>query len=99
MLYKGNSPASPTAEVREALMRFRVGDIGAQGFSQNQRIHLLGHCTDLDAILWMVATIRAHVVPTDTDTPTEVVSTHLRGGYISSQPLPTMADMPLFPKR
>ena len=53
MLYEANRPASPTAEVREALMVFREGDTRAPGLSQNQRVHLLGQCTDLNAIYLM----------------------------------------------
>ena len=50
MLYDANRPALFSAEVREALMRIRVGDTGAPGLSQNHRIHLLGQCTDINAI-------------------------------------------------
>ena len=80
-------------------MGFRVGDTRALGLSPKQRIHIFGLCTDLDAISWMVATIRAHLASTDANTPEETVSTSMRGGYTSFHPLPTLSDMPLFPMR
>jgi hypothetical protein len=60
MLYESNIRASPFAEFRENQMGFQVGDTGAQGFSQDQRNHLLGQCTDINAVSWMVATNRVH---------------------------------------
>ena len=64
------------------------------------RLHFLGQCTDLNAICRMVATTRAHLLPTDANTPEEAASiTRMRGGYTFSQPLSTLADMPLFPIR
>jgi len=59
-------------------MGIRVGDTGAWGLFQNQRVQLLGQCTDLNAISWLMATIQAHLVPTDTNTPDVIVSTHLK---------------------
>jgi hypothetical protein len=97
MLYEANRPASPTAEVRKALTGFGVRGTGAPGLSQAHRIHLLGQCTDLNAIPWTIATIRSHLVSTTTNTPEEVAPAHLLGGYTSSQPLPALVDMPLFP--
>jgi hypothetical protein len=86
MLYKANRPASPTAEAREALMGFSVGNTGATGLSQTQRIHLLGQCTDQEAIALIISTIRAHRVSSTTNTPDMVAPKQFRGGYTSSQP-------------
>ncbi len=62
MSYLADRPISPIAEVREALMGFQVGDIGAPAdFSQNERVQLMGQCTDLNAIALTGATIRAHL--------------------------------------
>ncbi len=45
-----NTPSTPSAEVRGALMGFRVGDTAALGLSELQRVQLLGQCTDLNTI-------------------------------------------------
>ncbi len=47
ILYESDCLATPSAEVRKALIGFRVVDTAAPSFSQNQRIHLLGQCTRL----------------------------------------------------
>jgi hypothetical protein len=96
ILYETNRPAPPTTDGWEAFMGFTVGDTGAPGFSHNQRIHLLGQGTNLNAIFLTVATIRAHLVPTDIDTPIAFGSTHTRGGYIFYQPSPTLEDTSFF---
>jgi len=42
MLYVRNTPSTPSTEVREALMGFRIGDTAAHALSALQRVHLLG---------------------------------------------------------
>ena len=43
-----------------------------------------------------MATIRAHLAPTEEDTLTVAGSTNLGQGYTYSQPLPTLEDIPVF---
>jgi len=50
MLYAMNTPSTPSAEVREALMGFRIGVTAAPGLSELQRVQLLGQCTDVNTI-------------------------------------------------
>ncbi len=78
-------------------MGFPVGDTGAPDISQNQRAQQLDCYTDLSAISWAMVTIRAHLVSTEKDTPTLAGSTHKVKGYTYPQPLPTLADIPVFP--
>ncbi len=99
MLYIADRPAAQTTEVREALMGFRIGDTRVPGLSQHQRVHLLGQCTDLNAIAWTVTSIQTHLTLTGQATPNEVVAKYLKEGYTSSQPFPTMTDTPLLPER
>jgi hypothetical protein len=42
MLYTIDTPATPSAEVREALVGFRVGDTAALGLSDLERVQLQG---------------------------------------------------------
>ena len=66
-------------------MGFRRGGVGAPCLSQ-KRIRLLGKRTDLNAIIWAMATYRAHIVSTDNSTPDEDMSTHMRGTIHASLP-------------
>ena len=50
ILYAMDTPATPSAEVREAFMGFRVGDTAAPCLSELRRVQLLGQCTDLNTI-------------------------------------------------
>jgi hypothetical protein len=65
MLYTKDLPATPSAEVLEALMGFRVGDTAALGLSEAQRDQLLGQCTDLNTLTWTISTIRRHTLPAE----------------------------------
>jgi hypothetical protein len=47
----------------------------------------------------MVATFWAQLVPMDSNTLNEAVSSHLRRDYYFSQPLHTLSNMPLLPER
>jgi hypothetical protein len=80
-------------------MGFHVGDTGAPYLSHNQRIHLLGQCTDLNAICWTMGKIRANLVTTEVNTPTEEESIHRSEGFTYSQPLPTLVDTTLLHAR
>jgi hypothetical protein len=53
MLHASNLPSTPSTEVREALMGFRIEDTDAPGLSKSQRIHLLGECTNLISIAYV----------------------------------------------
>jgi hypothetical protein len=68
-------------------MGFTSGDTAAGGLSPNQRMHILGQCTDLNILHWTLATI---------NTPTTRVATHptraqpdapWKNTYTFSQPL------------
>ncbi len=74
-----------------------MGNTGEPDLSQNQRTHLLGRCTDINAISWSLATITAHATAPAVDTPTVVGPPHQGHGYTSSHPLPAIAGIPVFP--
>ena len=50
MLYVLDTPSTPFAEVREALMGFHIGDTAAPGLPALHRIQILGQCTDLNTL-------------------------------------------------
>ncbi len=60
MLYAMDTPYTPSAEVRKALMGFRIEDTAALGLSELHRVQLLSNCTDLNTIAWIISTIRTH---------------------------------------
>ena len=60
MLYDMDTPSTPSAEVKEVLMRFCGGDTAAPILSELQRVQLLGQYTDLNTITWTISTIRQH---------------------------------------
>ena len=78
-------------------MGFPVGDTGAPDLSHNHRTQLLGRCTDLNAISWTLAIIRAHTADAAADIPAVAGPPHQVQGYSFSQLLTTMADIPVFP--
>jgi hypothetical protein len=47
---KNGTLTSPSLEVREILMRFTSGDTEAAGLIPEQRIHILGQCSDLNLL-------------------------------------------------
>jgi hypothetical protein len=63
MLYNSNFPSSPSAEVREALMGFCIGDADALVLSTAQRVHLLGQSPDLNSFSWLIAAIMKQSSP------------------------------------
>ncbi len=97
MLYAINTPATPSAEVGEALMGFRVGDTAARGLSELQRVQLLGKCTDLDTITWIISTIRTHMPSAEHYPMCTPSPTHGSGGFTSSLALPGVMDIPFLP--
>jgi len=50
MLYVSNTPSTPSAKVKEALMGFYVGYIAAPGLSALQGVQLLGKCIDINTL-------------------------------------------------
>ena len=72
-------------------MDFIVGDTRAPDLS-----HLLGRCSDLNAISWTLATIKARIAATEGDTPIVDGPEHQGQGFTYSQPLTTRADKPNF---
>jgi hypothetical protein len=48
-------------------MGFPVGDTGAPNLSKNERTQLLGRCTDINAISWTLAIIRAYTAAAAAD--------------------------------
>jgi len=54
MLYAMETPITPTADVREALIGFRVGYTFAPSLSESQRVQLLGRYTDLNTMTWTI---------------------------------------------
>jgi len=99
MLYAMDTPATPSAEVREALMGFRVGDIAALGLSELQRVQLLGQCTNLDTITWTISTICTHMLPAEHAPRCTPSPTHGSGGFMSFLALPGVMDIPFIPPR
>ena len=65
VLYDSNFLSTPSLEVREALMGFKVGETDIPGLPTSQRVQLLGQSKDLDSISWAIATIRAHIPTLD----------------------------------
>ena len=59
----------PSAEVRETLRGFHIGDTATPGLSAIQRLQLLGQCTDLNTLAWTLTTIRSHASPVEHDPP------------------------------
>ena len=100
MLYVMDSPAPPSAEVREALynMGFRVGDTAAPCLSELHRVQLLSQCTDLNTLTWTISTIRTHTLPTEHDPKCTPSPTHQRGGFTSSLALPGVMVIPFLPR-
>jgi hypothetical protein len=90
---KGRHPnISPPPEVGEVLMGFTSGDTTAEGLSPDQRIHLLGKCTDLNLLRWTLALIST--TPTEDPIPSTRVHPGVPWANTStfSQPLPNLAE-------
>ena len=97
MLYAMDTPATPSPEIRETLMGFRVGDTAAPYLYELQRVQLLGQCTDLNTITCTISTIRTHTLPAEYDPMYTPSPTHGNGGFASSLALPGVMDIPFLP--
>ena len=62
LLLHGWIITSPSPKIRELLMGFTRGDTTAPGLTPEQRIHLLGQCTDLNILTW---TLSATGIPSE----------------------------------
>jgi hypothetical protein len=99
MLYAMDTPSTPSAEVREALIGFWVGNTAAPRLSELQRAQLLGHCAYLNSILWTTSTIRQHTSFAEHEPRSTPSPTHRNGGYTSCLDLSGMRGIPLLPPR
>jgi hypothetical protein len=98
MLYAVDSLATPSTEVREAFMGFRVGDTAGLDLSELRRFQLLGYCTDLNnAVACTISTIRTHMLPAEQGPKYTPSPTHRSGGFTSSMTLPGVMDIPFLP--
>ena len=52
LLLKDGTLRSPSSEVREILMGFTGGDTEAAGLTPEQRIQMIGQCTNLNMLHW-----------------------------------------------
>ncbi len=93
MIYTSNLPSTPFAEIKEALMGFRVRYTDARGLSTLQKIHLFGQFTDLNSIAWTKSTIRTYTSSKEPSSSTERSLTTRASGYTSSQAIPCMEDV------
>ena len=57
LLIHKQSLLEPTADIRELLMGFHIGDTAAPTLEESQRRHLLGKCIDINLLSWLVQTI------------------------------------------
>ncbi len=97
MLYINDFPTTPSAEVREALMGFRVGDTAALGLSDVQRVQLLCHCTDLNTLSWNISTTRGHTLSVEQNPEGPIAPTQY--WKTSLLYLPHLGDTPMLPPR
>ena len=95
MLYTMDTPTTPSADVMEALMGFRVGDTPAPGLSESQRVQFLGQCADLDIMTWTISTIRMLTLHVERDPQCTPSLTHWNG--TSCLDLPSLMDTPSLP--
>ena len=56
LLIHHNSLMEPSADIRELLMGFHIGDTAAPTLAETQRRHLLGQCIDVNLLSWLVRT-------------------------------------------
>jgi len=89
--------STPSAEVKEDFMGFRIGDTAVLGLSELQRFQLLGLCTDPNAITWRISTIRTHTSFADQDPACTSSPAHQTGECTSSPSLLGMMDIPFLP--
>ena len=98
-LLKDGTPTSPSPQIREVLMGFTSGDTAVGGLSPDQRIHILGQCTDLNILHWTLALVNAN--PTEAhNSPTRVhPGIPWEDTYTFSQPLPNLEEAQALPIR
>ena len=97
MIFVLDTPSSPYVKAKEALTGFHIGDIDAPGLSALQRIQLLGQYTTLNTLAWTLSTIRTHASLAEDDPSCTSPLTHKNCGYMSSQALSGMMDIPFLP--
>jgi hypothetical protein len=94
MLYTGQLLLPPSAEVREALVGFNVGDTTTPGLNQRQRTLLLGQCINLNIISWVISQTppggeRDITCPSMSPDHPDVST-----GFTCSKPLPNLKELP-----
>jgi hypothetical protein len=92
-----DTPTTPSADVREALMGFRAGDTTAPSLSESQRVELLGQCTDLNITTWTISTIHTLTLHVEREPQCTPSPTHWNG--TSCLDLPVPMDTPFLPNR
>ena len=94
---EGRSPDITPPEVREVLMGFTSGDTAAEGLTPDQRIHILGQCTDLNIMHWTLTQVTTNTA----EAPTSPTRAHpglpWENTYTFSQPLPNLEEAPALP--
>jgi hypothetical protein len=97
VLLKDGTLTSPSPEIREILMGFTSGDTEAARLTPEQRIRLLGQCTDLNLVQWTFAlvnsTSQGHQPPQQREHP----DIPWENTYTFSQPLPNLREAPALP--
>jgi hypothetical protein len=80
-------------------MGFTSGDTAAEGLSTEQRMHLLGQCTDLNILHWTLALIST--TPKEDHTPSTRVHPRVpwANTYTFSQQLLNLAETQAHPSR
>jgi hypothetical protein len=89
---KDGTLTSPSPEVREILMGFTSGETEAAGLTPEQRIHILGQCTDLNLLHWTNALANSTSLGHHTPHPREHPDSPWENAYTFSQPLPILGE-------
>ncbi len=105
LIHNGHTPhgAPPlryeahTSPTGRNLMGFTSGDTAAEGLSPDQRIHILGQCTDLNILHWTLALVTTITA----EAPTSPTRAHpglpWENTYTFSQPLPNLEEAQALP--
>jgi ribonuclease HI len=89
---------SPSPEVREILMDFTGGDTGATELTPEQRVYILGQCTNLNMLHWAVSLASSTSPGHQTPRPREHPGRQWENTYTFSQPLPNLEEVHALPR-
>ena len=79
-------------------MGFTRGDTEARGLTPEQRIHILGQCTDLNLLHWAIAFATYASPGRHTQNPREHPGRPWENTYTFSQPLPNLGEAHALPR-